>query len=78
MIKAGYASLYYQGGNKIGEKIKAQRQAKKLSVKDVADSMGVSPQAVYRWESGERMPDIVTFLSLVRLFGINVDQMLKD
>ncbi len=68
---------FYQGSSSIGEKIKAQRVARNMTVKDIADKMCVSPQAVYRWESGERMPDIVTFLSLVRMFGINVEQMLK-
>ncbi len=74
----GLTDDFYQGGNKIGEKIKNRRQEKHMTVKDVADSMGVSPQAVYRWESGERMPDIVTFLSLAKLFKVNIEQMLKD
>ena len=73
-----FATDYYLGSDKLGEKIKNRRMAKNLTVKDVADKMMVSPQAVYRWESGERMPDIVTFLSLVRMFGISVEEMLKD
>ena len=72
-----FAKDYYLGNNTLGEKIKSRRSAKGLSVKDVADKMGVSPQAVYRWESGERMPDIVTFLSLVKLFGVSMEEMLR-
>ncbi len=78
VLSEDLAEDYYQGGSKLGEKMKSRRMERNLSVKDVADSMGVSPQAVYRWENGERMPDIVTFLSLAKLYRVNIEQMLKD
>jgi transcriptional regulator with XRE-family HTH domain len=38
--------------------------------------MKVSRQTVYRWEQGERMPDILTLLKLARILGVRVDALL--
>ena len=69
---------HYSGSNSLGSKIREQRLRSGLSVKNVAERMNVSVQTVYRWENGERVPDIVTFLTLANLFGTTVEKMLEQ
>ena len=38
--------------------------------------MGVSRQTVYRWEHGERIPDVLTFIQITRLLGVEVGDVL--
>ena len=38
--------------------------------------MSVSLQTVYRWENGERVPDMVTFMKLARVLGFNMDKLM--
>ena len=41
-----------------GANIKALRKAAGIKVKDVADMLGVSPQAVAKWQAGTALPTI--------------------
>ena len=43
-----------------GANIKALRKAAGIKVKDVADMLGVSPQAVAKWQAGTALPTIAT------------------
>ena len=43
-----------------------------LSAQELADLMKVSRQTVYRWENGERIPDVLTFMKLARMPGVRV------
>ncbi|MBQ9592517.1 MAG: helix-turn-helix transcriptional regulator, partial [Lachnospiraceae bacterium] len=45
-----------------------------MSRRDLAEQMNVSLQSVYRWESGERIPDVVTLMEIARVLGIGMDQ----
>ena len=56
----------------------ALRKKHNLSQEQLAEQLGVSRQAVSKWESGQSMPDIEKLLQLGELFGISVDQILKD
>jgi DNA-binding XRE family transcriptional regulator len=44
----------------------------------IAEALGLSRQAVAKWESGESLPDINNILSLSKIFGISVDYLVKD
>ena len=44
--------------NQLGENITRFRKEKGLSQEKVAEYMGVSRQAVTKWESGQALPDI--------------------
>lgn len=58
------------------EKIKKLRKEKDMTQEQLAEYMGVSPQAVSRWETGVTCPDIFALPSLAELFGISVDELL--
>ena len=50
----------------IGEKIKAGRQERGLSVAELAAKAGVDPVTIYRLESGQRKPRAATVSKLVK------------
>mgnify|MGYP002625518361 CR=1 FL=1 len=59
-------------------RLKRIRKDRGLSVKEAASRLGVTGQTVYRWENGERIPDIATFVQIGKTFGVAVDELLKD
>lgn len=58
------------------DKIKKLRKEKDMTQEQLAEYMGVSPQAVSRWETGATCPDIFALPSLAELFGISIDELL--
>lgn len=56
-----------------GEKIRACRQAAGLSQEKVAELVGVSRQAVTKWESGQSAPSTENLLRLAEVLGTTVD-----
>ena len=58
------------------DKIKKLRKEKDMTQEQLAEYMGVSPQAVSRWETGVTCPDIFALPALAELFGITVDGLL--
>lgn len=63
---------------KLNEKILYYRKAAKLSQEELADRVGVSRQAVSKWELGESTPDVDKLLSLARAFGVTTDELLSE
>ena len=61
----------------IGKRIAALRKEKGLTQEELADHMGVSPQAVSKWENDQPCPDISALPKLARLLGVTVDQLLE-
>lgn len=57
----------------IGKKIKTLRTAKALTQEKLAQELGVTPQAVSRWENGSAMPDIALLPALSVCFGVRID-----
>ena len=59
----------------IGTKIKALRLAASMTQEQLASRLGVSAQAVSKWESGVNMPDILLLPELSVIFGISIDEL---
>lgn len=62
----------------IGEKIALCRKKAGLSQEALAAQLGISRQAVSRWETGEATPDTDKVVQLSRLFGVTTDYLLLD
>ena len=62
----------------LGLRIRAQREKRGLKQQDVANALGISPQAVSKWERGENAPDIAVLAPLARLLGVSADWLLDD
>ncbi len=63
----------YIGINQIatGARIRAIRKKRGLRVTDISSYMGFeSPQAVYKWQRGESLPDLGNMIRLMELFQV--------
>ena len=61
----------------IGKRIALLRKEKGLTQEELASHMGVSPQAVSKWENDQTCPDISALPRLARLLGVTVDELLE-
>lgn len=61
----------------IGKRIAFLRKEKGLTQEELANHMGISPQAVSKWENDQTCPDISALPKLARLFGVTVDELLE-
>ena len=61
----------------IGKRIAFLRKEKGLTQEELAQHMGISPQAVSKWENDQTCPDISALPKLARLFGVTVDELLE-
>lgn len=62
----------------IGEKIALRRRTAGLSQEALATQLGVSRQAVSRWETDESLPDAGKITQLCHIFSISADELLMD
>lgn len=63
---------------KFEEKLMVLRKKAGMSQEDLADRLGVSRQAISRWELGSTLPDAPNLLKLSDLFGVSIDYLLRD
>lgn len=63
---------------KFNEKLTILRKKNGLSQECLADKLGVSRQAISRWELGSTKPDAENLLQLSNLFGVSLDYLLHD
>ena len=63
---------------KLSEKIVQLRKEQGLSQEELAERLGLSRQAVSRWESGTALPDAGNLLQLSRLFDVTADYLLDE
>ena len=62
--------------NGLGERLQKQRQLLKLSQKEVAVAIGVSPSIISNYESSERVPSVENLMALAGLYRCSVDYLL--
>ncbi|WP_053984778.1 helix-turn-helix domain-containing protein [Niameybacter massiliensis] len=60
---------------KLGEKIKYLRKKKNISQEILANYLGISFQAVSKWENGATMPDVCLIPALASFFGVSTDEL---
>ena len=63
---------------KLAEKIVTLRKQNGLSQEALAEHVGVSRQAVSRWEMGTALPDASNLLQLSKLFEVSTDYLLNE
>ena len=60
------------------EKLIRLRKLNSLTQTEFAMKVGVSRQAVYKWESGQSYPEVPTLLEIKALFSISIDALLDE
>ncbi|MDR0905863.1 MAG: helix-turn-helix domain-containing protein [Oscillospiraceae bacterium] len=63
---------------KIGERLRSLRKNTDTTQERLAEHLGVTAQAISRWESETCYPDIETLPALADFFGVSVDELLRD
>lgn len=62
----------------LADKIIEERKKNGWSQEELANKLGVSRQAVSKWESSGSIPDLQRILLMSELFGVTTDYLLKD
>ena len=62
----------------LADKIIQLRKKSGWSQEELAEKLGVSRQAVSKWEGAQSIPDLERVLAMSRLFGVSTDYLLKD
>lgn len=62
----------------LGEALKEHRTRCKMTQEFVAETIGVSRQAVSKWENGTSDPSTSNLFALAKLYGISAEDLLKE
>ena len=62
----------------LGEKLKSRRTALGLSQEKIAELVGVSRQAVTKWENDQSMPSCDNLMALASIYGVSLDELAGD
>lgn len=58
--------------------LKLYRTQNGLTQEQLAEKIGVSRQAVAKWEKGETLPDIDNIIALADLYGVTIDSLVRN
>ena len=61
----------------IGKRIHEIRQQKNLTQEQLASDLGISRQAVSKWESDKAIPDIENLMYISNLYNVSLDELIK-
>lgn len=62
----------------VAENLQELRKARGLSQEKLADILGVSRQAIGKWESGSSMPEIEKLIQLSDYYKVSLDRLIRD
>ena len=62
---------------RIGQLIKNLRKDNNLTQAELAEKLGVTYQAVSKWENGKNVPDIATLKEISNMFNLNIDDIIN-
>ena len=60
------------------EKLRTYRKEKNISQEQLAEKIGVTRQAVSRWETGKSLPDIHTLHKISKILDISIEDFVDD
>lgn len=64
--------------NNLANNLKKLRKDNNLSQEQLADKLGVSRQAISKWESGSAYPEMEKIIQICQLFDININDLLNN
>lgn len=59
----------------VGQNIRTLRCKRQISQDDLAETMGVTVQAISKWETGKANPDVMLLPKLAEYFGVTIDHL---
>ena len=67
-----------QSAKSLGEVLKRHRTECRMTQEFVAEAIGVSRQAVSKWESGQSDPSTTNLMALAKLFQVTPEELLRE
>ena len=67
-----------ESARSLGEILKKHRTACRMTQEFVAETLGVSRQAVSKWERGASDPSTTNLMALAKLFGMTPEELLRE
>ena len=67
-----------ESARSLGEVLKKHRTECKMTQEFVAEAIGVSRQAVTKWESGASDPSTTNLIALANLYGLTAEELLQE
>jgi len=61
---------------RIGENLRKLRIKNELTQEKLAEVLGVSPQAISRWENNSTYPDITMLPSIANYYNVSIDELM--
>jgi DNA-binding XRE family transcriptional regulator len=62
----------------LGDALRQHRTECKMTQEFVAETLGVSRQAVSKWENGTSDPTTSNLIALAKLYGVSAEELLKE
>lgn len=59
----------------IGKSLKLIRESENLTQSALAKETGINQQSISRWESGQRLPNILDLIKLANFYKISLDEL---
>ena len=63
---------------KFGEQLRTLRNSQKMTQKELADMLGISPSTIGMYEQNRRIPDIKTLTQIAFIFEVSLDTLLTN
>ena len=60
----------------IGKRIQTFRKQKGMSQQDLSDCLGITRQAISKWELDQTLPDLETLVKMAELFEISLNELI--
>ena len=61
----------------LGQRLQKARKESGLSQEELAEQLGVSRQAVSKWENGVSDPSTSNLIALAKLYGLSAEELLE-
>lgn len=62
--------------NKLGNRLKMYRTARRMTQIDLAEPLNMTRQTVSTYETGSRTPDIYTLWAMADIYNISIDELI--
>lgn len=63
---------------RFGEKLRYLRQRDDLTMKQLADKLGVSDSYVSQMQTGDKIPNVAMLVKIADVFNVTLDQLARD
>ena len=63
---------------RFGEKLRALRQRNGLTMRRLADMLGVRDSYISQMETGDKIPNVAMLIKIADIFQVSLDQLARD